>query len=59
MSDRPPLVVDEFDAGDEHPQDLKGCFTAAFRLAGCMAWLYITMFIAIVLVAILSLLFFR
>ena len=41
------------------PQDFKGCFVTMFRCGGCMAILYIFMFIAIVSAAILSLLFFR
>jgi hypothetical protein len=41
------------------PQDLRGCFASIFRCGGCMAILYIIMFIAIVLAALLSLLFFR
>ena len=44
---------------DEHPQDLKGCFLFAFRTTGCILWLYIVMFIAIVSAAIVSLIFYR
>lgn len=59
MSGSNELVVDDGHSDDEHPQDLKGCFTFAFRATGCILWLYITMFIAIALAAIVSLLFFR
>jgi hypothetical protein len=41
------------------PQDLRGCVVVAFRAGGCMAILYIIMFIAIFSAALLSLLFFR
>jgi hypothetical protein len=41
------------------PQDLRGCFVTIFRCGGCMAILYIIMFIAVVSAALLSLLFFR
>lgn len=41
------------------PQDLKGCFAYFFRFTGCFSILYIIMFTAILLAAILSLLFFR
>jgi hypothetical protein len=41
------------------PHDVRGCLVSIFRCGGCMAILYIIMFIAIVLAAILSLLFFR
>ena len=41
------------------PQDIKGCLVTIFRCSGCMAILYIVMFIAIVSAALLSLLFFR
>jgi hypothetical protein len=41
------------------PQDLSGCFVSMFRCGGCMAILYIFMFIAIIMAAGLSLLFFR
>ncbi|HEY0810843.1 MAG TPA: hypothetical protein VGD49_11815 [Longimicrobiales bacterium] len=41
------------------PQDLRGCAIAAFRCGGCMAILYIIMFIAIACAAVLSLFFFR
>ncbi|HSL71664.1 MAG TPA: hypothetical protein VK864_15565 [Longimicrobiales bacterium] len=44
---------------DQHPHDLKGCFFFAFRATGCILWLYITMFFAIICAAILSLLFYR
>jgi hypothetical protein len=61
--------VDEPDAGSvndpgpsgpiDAPQDLRGCFASIFRCGGCMAILYIFMFIAIIMAAGLSLLFFR
>ena len=41
------------------PQDLGGCFITMFRCGGCMAILYIIMFIAVFLAAIISLFFFR
>ena len=41
------------------PQDLHGCFVSMFRCGGCMAILYIFMFIAIIIAAGLSLLFFH
>ena len=41
------------------PQDLTGCFVSMFRCGGCMAILYIFMFIAIICAAGLSLIFFR
>jgi hypothetical protein len=41
------------------PQDLTGCVMSIFRCGGCMAVLYIIMFIAIFLAAITSLFFFR
>jgi hypothetical protein len=41
------------------PQDLKGCFSYAFRFTGCFSILYIIMFAAIFAAAIISLLFFR
>lgn len=44
---------------DEHPHDLKGCLHFAFRATGCILWLYITMFLAIVIAAIISLFFYR
>ena len=44
---------------DQHPHDLKGCFFFAFRASGCIAWLTITMFFAIICAAILSLIFYR
>lgn len=44
---------------DEHPQDLKGCLQFFFRATGCMLWLYITMFLAIFIAAIVSLIFYR
>lgn len=60
MSEKDELVVDDFyDSDDEHPQDLKGCLYFAFRMTGCMLWLYITMFVAIILAAIVSLVFYR
>ena len=41
------------------PQDLKGCFSYAFRFTGCFSILYIIMFAAIFCAAVISLLFFR
>jgi len=43
----------------EHPQDLKGCLFFFFRATGCILWLYITMFLAIAIAAIISLFFYR
>ena len=40
-------------------QDLAGCFSYAIRLGGCMSILYIFMFAAIIMAAIISLFFFR
>ena len=61
--------MDESDAGSlndpepagpiDAPQDLTGCFVSIFRCGGCMAILYIFMFIAIIMAEGLSLLFFR
>lgn len=48
-----------YSSADEHPQDLAGCFVFAFRTTGCMLWLQLTMFLAIICAAVLSLLFFR
>lgn len=51
---------DEGPAGPiDAPQDLLGCLSYAVRLGGCMSILYIIMFAAIILVAIVSLFFFR
>jgi hypothetical protein len=50
---------DLVDDDDQHPQDLKGCLFFAFRFSGCLLYLYITMFIAIIAAAVLSLIFFR
>jgi hypothetical protein len=50
---------DNWTPNDEHPQDLRGCFSFAFRSTGCFLWLYIVMFIAIICAAVLSLLFYR
>ena len=41
------------------PQDVRGCLTSIFRCGGCMAILYIIMFSAVILAALLSLIFFR
>lgn len=41
------------------PQDLFGCLQTVVRCGGCMSILYIIMFIAIILAAIFSLVFFR
>jgi hypothetical protein len=43
----------------DSPQDRVGCIKYAFRMSGCIAALYITMFLAIIIAAILSLFFFR
>lgn len=43
----------------DHPQDLKGCFSYAFRLTGCFLSIYIIMFVAIIAAALISLFFFR
>lgn len=43
----------------DNPQDLKGCFSYAFRFTGCFLSIYIIMFVAIVAVALISLFFFR
>ncbi len=55
MSGDGELVEDD----DQHPRDLMGCFSFAFRFSGCFLYLYITMFLAIIAAALLSLLFFR
>jgi hypothetical protein len=44
---------------DQNPQDLTGCFFSFLRLTGCFLYLYITMFLAILAAALISLLFFR
>jgi hypothetical protein len=49
------LSDDELIEEDHHPQDLKGCFLFAFRTSGCIMWLTITMFFAIICAAIISL----
>ena len=41
------------------PQDLRGCLNTVVRCGGCMSILYIIMFIAIILAALFSLVFFR
>jgi hypothetical protein len=43
----------------DSPQDLLGCFHYFFRLSGCFLSIYIIMFMAIIIAAILSLFFFR
>jgi len=42
----------------EHEQDRAGCFWLALRVAGCLSILYVTMFIAILLVALVGILLF-
>ena len=61
MSDEPVAEheQDDWTPTDEHPQDLRGCFFFAFRATGCILWLYITMFFAIICAAVLSLIFYR
>ena len=54
-ADDAPQLTGPVDA----PQDLGGCLHTMVRCGGCMAILYIFMFIAVVLAAIVSLLFFR
>jgi hypothetical protein len=49
----------EFSGPIDAPHDLRGCLASVFRCGGCMAILYIIMFIAVILAALLSLLFFR
>jgi len=51
--------TDQLHHPDEHPQDLRGCLAFFVRATGCILWLYITMFTAILLAAIISLLFYR
>ena len=41
------------------PQDRRGCLLTMVRCGGCMSILYIIMFIASLMAALLSLLFFR
>jgi hypothetical protein len=56
----PGSVEDRAPSGPvDAPQDLQGCFLSIARCGGCMAILYIIMFIAIISAAFLSLLFFR
>ena len=43
----------------EDPRDLRGCLVFFARFTGCTTILWIIMTLAIILVAILSLLFFR
>ena len=45
--------------GEEDRVDPRGCLYSAARLAGCMGILYILMFLAILMAAAISLLFFR
>ena len=42
----------------EHEQDRAGCVWLFLRVAGCISILYITMFIAIFLIALVGILFF-
>ena len=45
--------------GEEDRVDPRGCLFSAARLVGCFSILYILMFLAIVMAAVISLLFFR
>ena len=54
-ADDAPELTGPIDA----PQDLRGCVSTMLRCGGCMSILYIIMFIAVILAAIVSLLFFR
>jgi len=45
--------------GEEDRIDPRGCLYSAVRLAGCIGSLYVLMFLAILLAAAVSLLFFR
>jgi hypothetical protein len=42
----------------EHPMDLPGCFWSLLRTAGCLSFLYVVMFLAIVIVGLLAILFY-
>jgi hypothetical protein len=56
----PASTEDRQGAGPlDAPHDLRGCLASVVRCGGCMAILYIIMFIAVILAAVLSLLFFR
>lgn len=44
---------------DDAPHDVRGCLLSIVRCGGCMSILYIIMFIAVILAAMLSLLFFH
>ena len=54
-ADEAPELTGPVDA----PQDLTGCLLSVVRCGGCMSILYVIMFIAVILAAVLSLLFFR
>jgi hypothetical protein len=56
-----PTPVEEWESSGpiDAPQDLKGCVLSVFRCGGCMAILYIIMFIAVISAALLSLVFFH
>jgi hypothetical protein len=43
----------------EHPQDVVGCLWSTARIGCGLSFLYVTMFLAVLAVAILSLIFFR
>jgi hypothetical protein len=47
------------DDDDEHPQDVAGCLWSSVRIGCGLSFLYVTMFLAVLAVAILSLIFFR
>jgi hypothetical protein len=49
----------QVDEADHNPRDLRGCFYSFLRFGGCFLYLYITMFLAILAAALISLLFFR
>ncbi len=54
-ADPAPELTGPIDA----PQDVLGCLHTVVRCGGCMSILYIIMFIAIILAALSSLVFFR
>lgn len=47
------------DDDDEHPQDVVGCVWSTVRIGCGLSFIYVTMFLAVLAVAILSLIFFR
>jgi hypothetical protein len=53
------LQQQEWSPRDEHPQDVGGCLLAAGRLGCGMMSLQLVMFITMVLIGLLSFLFFR